>query len=318
MNVPSLVCKARGLGICDLPADLLILMLSPLHGQDIARCNMVSRSVLPSGSNNLTSRKQVCRHFSTLIRSDLSLQYKIELVQNGMIDGQSSTLPMSERLQRLREYASRFRNGIFDHEDLTAHEEYADSFLNNPNWTFLEVSSHENSLSTLYVRGPHDSPLRKPHRLILSAFTPGSAQAGIQSSRCLLPIDGPHPGPQAEACPRWIYKWAIDGAQDLLVMAEGEQNIDMPEQLEQWCVLCVAHGMADLTSVQAGRVSDFFLFLQRLEDRRADASSGRNVIRGAHLRRAGGDAERRLVKGDNIRLAYRRGVRDLGAGRHAR
>ena len=233
-----------------------------------------------------------------------------------MIDGQSSTLPMSERLQRLHEYASRFRNGDFDHEDLTAHEEYATSFLNDPGWTFLEVSSHENSLSTLYVRGPHDSPLRKPRRLVLSAFTPGSAQAGIQSSRCLLPIDGPHP--EAGPRPRWISKWAIDGAQDLLVMAEGESNIDMPEQLEQWCVLCFVHGMADLTSVQAGRVSDFFLFLQRLEDRRADASSGRNVVLGAHIRRAGGDAERRLVKGDNIRPAYRRGVCDLGAGRHAR
>ena len=133
---------------------------------------------------NLTySCTQVCRYFSVLVRSDLYLQYKIELAQNGMVDGQSSTLPVSERLQRLREYASRFRNGTFDHEDLTAHDEYANAFLNDPSWTFLEVSSHENSLSTLYTRGSHDSPLRKPHRLVLSVFTPGSAQAGIQSSR---------------------------------------------------------------------------------------------------------------------------------------
>ena len=75
----------------------------------------------------------------------LAKKIGIELTQNGMIDGQSSTLPMSERLQRLREYALRFRNGTFDHEDLTAHEEYANSFLNDPSWTFLEVSSNENS-----------------------------------------------------------------------------------------------------------------------------------------------------------------------------
>ena len=151
-----------------------------------------------------------------------------------MIDGQSSTLPVSERLHHLREYALRFRDGNFDHEDLTAHEEYATSFLNDPSWTFLEVFSHESSSSTLYTRGRRGSPLRKPHRLVLSVFTPGSAQAGIQSSQCLLPLDGPHP--KAEARPRWISKWAIDGAQDLLVMAEGESNIDTPEQLDRWSV----------------------------------------------------------------------------------
>ncbi|KAM5541123.1 hypothetical protein V8D89_005052 [Ganoderma adspersum] len=213
MDVTPLVCKAMGLDIRHLPADVLMLIFSLLHGQDIARCNMV------------------CRCFSALIRSDLYLQYMIELAQIGMIDGQSSSLPISERLQCLREYASRFRNGNFDHEDLTAHGEYASSFLNDPIWTFLEMSSHENSLSTLYTRGPHDSPLRKPHRFVLSVFTPGSAQAGIQSSRCLLPIDGPDP--EGEPRPRWISRWAIDGGQDLLVMAEGS-NVDTPEQLQHW------------------------------------------------------------------------------------
>ena len=34
-----------------------------------------------------------------------------------MIDGLSSTLPVSERLQRLRQYSFKFRNGIFDYEE---------------------------------------------------------------------------------------------------------------------------------------------------------------------------------------------------------
>ena len=43
MDETQIVRKPASPKICDLPADVLILVLSRLHGQDIARCNMVRR-----------------------------------------------------------------------------------------------------------------------------------------------------------------------------------------------------------------------------------------------------------------------------------
>ncbi|PIL34941.1 hypothetical protein GSI_02728 [Ganoderma sinense ZZ0214-1] len=186
--------------IQDLTADVLVPIFSLLHGQDIARCMLV------------------CRRFSALVRSDLYLQYKIELAQNGMVDGDLSILPISERQKRLREYSSRFRDGAFDHEDLSAHPHYSHQVCDGlPGWNMRVVAHH--SLSTLYSEnGRYD--------VTLSLFTPGSSQAGVQSSRCLLPIG------TAGGEGLVIAQWAIDGAQDLLVMAE-TADMDVPEELRR-------------------------------------------------------------------------------------
>ncbi|KAM5541132.1 hypothetical protein V8D89_005061 [Ganoderma adspersum] len=198
MDTANFVRKTTRLEIRDLTADVLVLVFSLLHGQDIARCT------------------RVCRYFGGLIHSVLYLQYKIELAQNGMVDGGPSILPVSQRLQRLRKYSSNFFGGVFDHEDLAAHPDYV-LRIRNLGWNVAVPA--ESSFSDLYSRGGRSN-------FSLSVYTPRSAQAGIQSSRCILPIGA------AGGSGLLITKWAIDGAQDLLVMAE-IANIGMAEQLQR-------------------------------------------------------------------------------------
>ena len=248
MDGTPFVCEAARLNIHDLPTDVLVHIFSFLHGQDIARCIEVSRFVLFLLSD-LTCNK-VCHCFADLIRSDLYLQYKIELAQNGMVDGHSSTIPTFEKLQRLREYSSRFRSGRFDHEDLAAHPHYVHQMRNS---RYQATSVDESSLSSLHgpdVRIPtfmHNQD--GPSDMFLSVFTLGSGQAGTQSSRSLLRIS------PADEHAMITTKWAIDGSQDLLVMTgPGRTNIGMSEHLRSEYVLFhvfVHDAMTDLTYFQA-------------------------------------------------------------------
>ena len=146
-----------------------------------------------------------------------------------MVDGHSSTLPtgISERLHRLREYASRFRDGRFDYEDLAAHPHYVLQMregMSSSRWNTR--SPDESSLSNLYGRDGRSD-------LSLSIFTPGSAQAGVPTSRCVLPIGtAGEPG-------LIVAQRAIDGAQDLLVVAEVADGV-VPEGLRRrYVCLCV-------------------------------------------------------------------------------
>ena len=150
------------------------------------------------------THEQVCRYFGVLIKADVYLQYKIELAQNGMVDGGSSILPVSQRLQRLRQFSSNFESAIFDHEDLSAHPDYV-LRMRDLRWNVAIPA--EASFSDLYSLGGRSD-------LSLSVFTPGSAQAGTQSNYSILPI-----GTAGEQG-LMITKWAIDGAQDLLVVGE--------------------------------------------------------------------------------------------------
>ncbi|PIL34938.1 hypothetical protein GSI_02725 [Ganoderma sinense ZZ0214-1] len=158
--------------------------------------------------------RQVCRLFSDLIHGDLSLQYRIELPQNGMVDGHRTTLPVSDRLQRLRQCSSNFANGAFDHEDLGAHPDYL-IHLRNRRWN-TTIHDDRSSSSLHSQNGKSD--------LSLCVITPGSAQAGIESSLSLLPTG------TASRQGFIITKWAIDGIQDLLVMAERVDTM-LPQQL---------------------------------------------------------------------------------------
>ncbi|KAM5541119.1 hypothetical protein V8D89_005048 [Ganoderma adspersum] len=86
---------------------------------------------------------QVCRYFADLIRSEAYLQYKIEVVQNGIVDGDSTTLLVSER----RQYSSNFSNAIFDHATPDAHPDYTHQFR-DLRWNY---STHAGgSASALY------------------------------------------------------------------------------------------------------------------------------------------------------------------------
>nr|VWP01628.1 N/A [Ganoderma boninense] len=147
------VCSAA---IHDLPAEVLFLIFwSYLYGQDIARC------------------MRVCRYFANLINSDVYLQYRIELAKNGMIDGPSGTLPVSERLERLRQYSSNFRNGIFNHEDITAHPDYLQQFLKIQSRGRSRTETAGGVTSVLHIS---DSDSRK---YFLAVFVDPSEQAGI-------------------------------------------------------------------------------------------------------------------------------------------
>ncbi|KAM5539529.1 hypothetical protein V8D89_006801 [Ganoderma adspersum] len=112
----------------------------------------------------------------------------------------------ASRLQRLRQYSSKFASGSFDYEDFgTHHHDYVLQQLRILRWNTTMPT--DSSFSNLYSQDCRSD-------LALSIFTPGSAQAGIQSSYCLI-----HIGTAGEPG-LFITKWAIDDAQDLLVIAE--------------------------------------------------------------------------------------------------
>ena len=127
-----------------------------------------------------------------------------------MVDGaNSSTLAISERLQRLREYSSRFRAGNFNYEDLAAHPHYVHQIHSLPQYTKRIADTF---FSKLYSENDRCG-------VALSVFTPGSVQAGVRSSRSLLHIGTPG----TEGLPV-IVQWAIDEVQDLLVMADRDDT----------------------------------------------------------------------------------------------
>nr|VWP01530.1 Uncharacterized protein [Ganoderma boninense] len=81
--------SAHGANIREaVPNDVLLIILSLLH---------------------------VCVRFRRLVQTDVSLQYKIELVKSGMLDGPigRGTLGTGDRLVHLRAYNARLRNGEY-------------------------------------------------------------------------------------------------------------------------------------------------------------------------------------------------------------
>ena len=169
---------------------------------------------------------QVCRSFEDLIHSDLSLQYRIELARNGMIDGKSSTLHVSDKLQRLRHYSSDFNRGAFHHEDLTAHPEYV---LQNRNLLGRLQSVIPPKQPSCALYGVPEGDFDQDRSVYLSLFVPGSAQGGIPSSRSLFTIrDAVKPDMAAKT-------WAVDYAQDLFVMVE-MTPISYQDEIDGRCV----------------------------------------------------------------------------------
>ena len=195
------------LNISDLPRDVLILILWSLHGQDVARCIAVSGFIEFKFVDGFLTRYQVCRLFADIIHADLALQYKIELAQNGMVDGESSTLPVSEKLERLRQYSSNFERGAFHHEDLTAHPYHLRRQF-QVGWPRDIIAPRTLSGAVYGMTDQDDSPL-----YYLSRAVPGSAQGGIPSSRSLLRFTVR----EAMLPDLMVTCWTKDDAQDLFV-----------------------------------------------------------------------------------------------------
>ena len=163
---------------------------------------------MPGSSNSLLYRYQVCHCFADLIQTDLYLRYRVKLAQCGMADGSSRTLPVSERLQRLRRYSSNFRHGIFEHENVykrTGYRLHTDGIRRGSHTT---VYDPKGSAPVLY------RCLDPPFGSFLSVVTYSSAQAGILSRHEVIPFGAP------EDADRVTREWAMDEAQDLLVIAE--------------------------------------------------------------------------------------------------
>ncbi|TFK61883.1 hypothetical protein BDN72DRAFT_849285 [Pluteus cervinus] len=78
--------------LLSLPFDILIKLLSDVNGESLLRC------------------REVCTTFSTLIRNDVRLQYKLKLHRSGMVDnssGQYAGIAISQRLDLLNQLISR-------------------------------------------------------------------------------------------------------------------------------------------------------------------------------------------------------------------
>ncbi|KAI6154469.1 hypothetical protein EDD17DRAFT_1490102 [Pisolithus thermaeus] len=69
----------------DLPPELWTAIFLLMDGRTILRCSAV------------------CHRFKDIIQASMELQYRIELVADGMVDGPPSSLTVGERLTRLRE-----------------------------------------------------------------------------------------------------------------------------------------------------------------------------------------------------------------------
>ena len=154
-----------------------------------------------------------------------------------MVDGECSTLPVTEKLQRLRQYSSDFERGAFTHEDLTAHPDYLlqDRELGWPR-------------TVLSAQGPSGSLYKKCYQddspLYLSLFVPGSALGGIPSSRTLFTIREMEKPDLAT-----VADWAMDESQDLFVMAD-MTRLSFEEEMDGKYVLpCrFAHTVSDLST----------------------------------------------------------------------
>ena len=127
-----------------------------------------------------------------------------------MVDGESSTLPVSDKLQRLRQYSSNFKSGAFQHEEMSAHPDYVlqERELGWPRNAY----SADRPTSSLYKKSNNDED-----PFYLSLFVPGSAQAGIPSARSFF-ITRDVAKPEAN-----VVDWVMDASQNLFAIVNMTQ-----------------------------------------------------------------------------------------------
>ena len=140
---------------------------------------------------------QVCRYFRDLIAHAVVLQYKLELAATGMLDRGGSTLPVVERLARLREY----------HAALAINE------LGPPH--ILYNHEHKNHYYDLgYGDASGDAwPYTLPDRSGAGLYLPLSSAKGIREKTWTLPSTESVPFGSGR-----VYAIAVDLKQDLIVV----------------------------------------------------------------------------------------------------
>ena len=127
-----------------------------------------------------------------------------------MVDGESSTLPVSEKLQRLRQYSSNFKNGAFQHEEMSVHLDYVLQ-ERELGWPRIVYSTGRHTGSLYKKSSREEDPFQ------LSLFIPGSAQAGIPSARSFSTTRDVVK-PEAN-----VLDWAMDTSQDLFAIVDMTQ-----------------------------------------------------------------------------------------------
>ena len=189
-----------------------------------------------------------------------------------MIDGESSILPVSERLQRLREYSSDFQRGAFQHQDPTMHPDYVRFQTLNLEWPLQFPISTKCTSGALY-RNIYDIDKAI---LYLSLSVPGSERAGIRPSRSLFTIHtAVEPG-------LIVTGWAMDDAQDIFIIADVAHMF----AYEPMQPRCVYHFMRPINVLRnhprniqdkPPRGPHPLLFVKRLEDGHGDSPPCRDT-----------------------------------------
>jgi len=160
-----------------LPNEILELILFCTDAQDLVRCFQVSQ------------------RFSDLISDSISLQYKIELALNGMVDGPSGGMNVSERLQALRTRKTAWASQQFAGTRTFTVSQYE--------WAFT---------------GTHFAHLKLQTSLELEIIQIPCNISGITESSWTLPI--------AVSSEQIVQGFTIDGSQDLLVLIKGRRELE--------------------------------------------------------------------------------------------
>ncbi|TFK62411.1 hypothetical protein BDN72DRAFT_882672, partial [Pluteus cervinus] len=111
--------------------------------------------------------KKVCRVFNNIITASIEIQYREELMMDGMVDTCSSNLPIKERLALLRERRSAWDNlqwQIFPTQDIPT----ACDFYEFMGGTFAFIDEDQFTPITLPTKTPEGS--RKTHQLDFTAL----------------------------------------------------------------------------------------------------------------------------------------------------
>ncbi|KAI0749680.1 hypothetical protein C8Q80DRAFT_1163391 [Daedaleopsis nitida] len=172
----------QGSPLDSLPEEILLLILHCLSLADLIAC------------------QKVCRRLVRAIRTDLSLQYKMELEENGMIDGSLVDMPVAEKLVRLRKYVESLRTG-----SVAASSSYSTIRADNTSeHTWEAETSYDNSI-TYMVRDQHN----KATAFVVHSLP--SVTFGISARRWSVPI-----GHVSDT----ILRGTVDLSQNLLVLSE--------------------------------------------------------------------------------------------------
>ncbi|KAI1784355.1 hypothetical protein LXA43DRAFT_1186480 [Ganoderma leucocontextum] len=173
-----------------MPGDVLLAIFSSLDVCDLVSC------------------RQVCWQFSQVIASDLSLQYRMALAFNGLVEPSASESNMSlglpERLEGVRKYEAKLERVKFS---CTA-TQLLDHTAGHLRWQ--PIASTSGSIAHIVTKSTGDH--------MLSVYLPSSLSNGDIWQSWDIPLDLPGIPVRPECV-------AVDPLQDLLVVAETVRDI---------------------------------------------------------------------------------------------